>query len=182
MNPFPPQAGEPVFDADERATIVAEWRRQEAEPRPRSLKDHGCLVIVVAAVLAVAGPAIARALGAADSRGLTGAFGIAAGVLALTGIGLRLFGDRGLRWAVGRTDEAVAYFRAQGAGGAPDERRRHAVTLVLRAEYASGPGTSTVFDPAKVRGELGAALPYVMAVERVLRGEVKAWPVFTPGG
>ena len=182
MNPFPPRPGEPQFDAAERAAIVAEWHRQEAEPRPRSLKDHGLVLIVVAVVLGAAGPAIARALGAGDSRALAGALKIAAGVLAVAGIGLRLFGDRGLRWAVGRTDEAVAHFRAQGTGGEAADRRRHAVALVLHAAHASGPGTSTVFDPARVRGELGGALPYVMAVERVLRGEVKAWPVFTPGG
>mgnify|MGYP001767194385 CR=1 FL=1 len=173
MNPFPPQPGEPVFDDAERAAIVAEWNRHLAEPRPKSLKDHGLLLIVAAVVVGAAGPAVAPAL--------TGAARIVAGVFAVAGIGLRLFGDRGLRWSVARVDAALAFFRASGTGGDPADRRRHAVTLVLRSEYASGPGTSTVFEPAKVGAELGDALPYVRAVERVLRGEVGASPVFTSG-
>lgn len=109
MSPIPPDPGEPVFDAGERAEIVAEWHRQFAEPRPTSLRDYGCFVLVLTVALATAGSGILRALGVATSGTLAAVLAVGVGVLLVTGLSLWIFGDRGFRWAVHRSHEVGAW-------------------------------------------------------------------------
>ena len=50
---------------------------------------------------------------------------------------------------------------------------------ILNAVVWEGPTVATTLDPAQAREKLGASLPYVLAVERVLGEDFDVQPVFT---
>lgn len=171
---------EPALTTAERQALVAEWTRLQNEPPPRERREIGCLTVVVAIVVGLAGPYVLRWL----AIELHPAMKIAlAAVLVLAFLGgafvsLILVSGR-YAHAYRQADAAVEWLAKNGAGGDPVERRRQAVTLLFHAFCSDGPSTSNTINFEDARNRLGEALPYVMAVERALRTDLKIYPVFT---
>ncbi len=172
------------FDAQERAAIAAEWDRQAREPAPSNPAPVGCLVAVVSlVVLGLVVPWAGRKFFPDPSAGggwvLMAASAIALLAL-LGGLGAALFGHGLARGKVrGKAEDAIAWLAQNSATAAIEERRPAAVTVILHAYFSSGPSTESTYDFAEAARQLGEALPYVAAVERALRRERKAYPVFT---
>ena len=57
-------------------------------------------------------------------------------------------------------------------------RRRNAVALIYYTVVWEGPTVASTLDPDKSREKLGASLPYLLAVERVLVQESREQPVW----
>jgi hypothetical protein len=168
------------FTPAERAAIASEWRRLSAEPRPTNPRPYGCATFLVAGALFLALPSLVKALGQAMPEPLRLAI-MAALVLALAGgfvVGV-FFGSGVYGRAAVRARAALDWLAANPDSSDADERRANAVALVYYTVVWEGPTVATTHDPAESRGKLGTALPYVLAVERVLVEEVKAQPVFT---
>ena len=168
------------FDAPERLALIAEWKRQAAEPLPPNLSQVGCLAMLAAVVLFIALPPLARALKVTLPPAVRVTVIVVAVVLLLGGRVVSQFGGtRGRQKVWNQSEAALAGLAAHGEGGDPAERRRAAVTVLLRAYHSDGPTTTAMLDGEAARTRLGAALPYVMDVERALIEELKIYPVFT---
>lgn len=168
------------FDAPERLALIAEWKRQAAEPLPPNLSQAGCLAMLAAVVLFAAIPPLTRALKVTLPPAASAALIVLVVVLLLGGLVMSQFGGtRGRQKVWNQSEAALTWLAAHGAGGAADQRRRAAVTVLLRAYHSDGPTTSAMLDVEAARTRLGAALPYVMDVERALIEELKIYPVFT---
>lgn len=171
---------EPALPTAERQALVAEWTRLQNEPPPRERREIGCLTVVIAVILAVAGPYVLRWLGIELPPAWKA---MLAALLALAFLGgafvsLILVSGR-YAHAYRLADAAVDWLAKNGAGGDPVERRKQAVTLLFHAFCSDGPSTSNTIGFEEARVRLGEALPYVMAVERALRTDLKIYPVFT---
>ncbi|MBI4410366.1 MAG: hypothetical protein HY561_11700 [Gemmatimonadetes bacterium] len=168
------------FPAGERAEIVAEWRRAAAERLPSDYSAVGCLLLLLAIALFFGVPWLVRKTGLEPVRPVAIALIALAGLSAIGGLFLSFAGGSFLAGAVRRhVDESLTVLtqRFDAAGAA--ERRSAAVRLLHHATYSGGPWVRDSYEPGDVRPKLGAALPYVLAVETVLREEVGLSPVFT---
>jgi hypothetical protein len=164
---------------DERAAIVAEWKRLAAEPPPANPRPYGCATFIIAAVLLLGLPKLLDATGIRLPRPL-GPILLAILVLALAGgffVGV-FMGSGVYGRAHARARQALDWFAANPGSPDAQERRRNAVALIFNTVVWDGPTVSTTIDPAQARERLGAQLPYVLAVERVLAEELKVVPVF----
>jgi hypothetical protein len=170
----------PALSAAERQALVAEWTRLQNEPPPRERREIGCLTVVIAIIFAVAGPYLLRWLGIELPPGVKIALGVLLGLAILGGVfvGLVLVSGR-YAHAYRQADAAIDWLAKNGAGGDPLERRRQAVTLLFHAFCSDGPSTSNTINFEEARTRLGDGLPYVMAVERALRADLKIYAVFT---
>jgi len=172
--------GEEALPTAERQALVAEWRRIQDEPPPRERREIGCLTTIIAVVLAAAGPYALRWFGIELHPGLKIALAAVLLLLFLGGafVAFVLVSGR-YAHAYRQADAALTWLAQNGAGGDPAERRKQAVTLLFHAYCSDGPSTSTTINFEDARTRLGDALPYVMAVERALRTDLKIYPVFT---
>jgi len=168
------------FDAGERAAIVAEWKRLAAEPPPENPRPYGCATFLVAAVLLPVLPKLLDAIGLKLPQPL-GPILFVILVLALAGgffvgvfVGSGVYGR-----AHARAQEALSWLAANPDSPDAAARRRHAVALLFNTVVWDGPTVSTTIDPGQSRERLGASLPYVLAVERVLTSELKVAAIFT---
>ncbi len=159
---------------EERAAIVAEWKRLAAEPPPTNPRPYGCATFLVAAVLLWGLPKLTDAIGLKLPQPL--------GVVLLVIVALALAGGFFVGIFVGSGVYGRAYARARDAldwlaanpGSQDAEARRHnAVVLIFNTVVWDGPTVSTTIAPAQSRGKLGASLPYVLVVERTLVVELK---------
>lgn len=164
----------------EREAILAEWKRLSDEPAPRERREIGCMTAIVAIVAALAGPHVLRWLGIELPSALKIAGGALLAIAILGGVFVGMFLVSGrYAHAYRRAEGAAGWLAQNGTGGDPVERRRQAVTLLYYAFHSDGPSTSNTIDFEKVRNQLGAALPYVVSIERVLRADVGLYPVFS---
>ena len=169
-----------MFTTAERKALADEWNRIAAEPGPPDRRSIGCMAVVVVIILTIGVPPLLRWLDIDVPVAVRTAAGIVMLLLLIAGavVGL-FFGSGRYGHAYGRADAAVEWLAAHADGGEPDERRRQAVTLLYHAYCVDGPSTTGTIDFAKARERLGAALPYVMEVERCLAVDLKIYRVFT---
>jgi hypothetical protein len=164
------------FDAAERAAIVAEYDRLAAEPTRPNLTSVGCVMVVLAVIVLLTFPRFGRSLPHAINVAVLALIAL----LAIAGILLNLFGGGGgYARASLRANEGLELLSKRFAASAPDTRRNAAVAMIFYAIYSDGPGSSSTYDFDKAREQLGPALEYVQAVERVLLAERKPYPIFT---
>ena len=170
------------FDAAEHMAIAAEWDRQAREPGPSNPAPVGCLVAVASVVVLLVIPWVGRKFFPDPSSGGWALLAArAVGLLALLGgLAAALLGHGLARGKVrGKAEDAIAWLARNSSAASVEERRRAAVTVILHAYFSDGPSTESTFDFPTAVQQLGEALPYVAAVERALRKERKAYPVFT---
>ena len=138
------------------------------------------MTMVLAVVVALAGPYLLRWLGIELTPPLKVTLAV---VLLLVFLGGAFFAlvlvSSTYAHAHRQADAAVAWLAQNGAQGDPAEMRRQAVTLLFHAFCSDGPSTTNTISFEDARARLGEALPYVIAVERALRVELKIYPVFT---
>jgi len=167
------------MDAAERDAILADWRAEAAIPVPPDTSQLGCVVAGLAVLAAVALPKAIGALGLALPAGTGGVVLGTLGVVFAWGVFRALTGKaKGFNAVAGRAAEALGRLTSHPEDRGP-EARRAAVALIQCAFFSNGPSSETTFDVAAARERLGAALPFVLEVERVLRDGLRAWPVFT---
>lgn len=120
-----------------------------------------------------------RIVGAVPGGDFVSPFVMILGVLLLVGgPALLILGGRGGGHAASAAVEA-ALRRLEDPESDRETAVRAATLLVLHAYARQGPATVHVFDPAEVESRLGSRLPLVVAVERQLVEEGKAYPAFT---
>jgi len=163
----------------ERQALSAEWQRLEKEPAPPDRRTIGCATVVVAIGLAAAGPPLARLAGFDLAQSMKIGATVVLALAFLAGILMAFLGSGRFARDSQRAEEALQWLATHGAEADPEERRAHAVSLLLHAYCTDGPSTTTTLDFEAARHRLGDALPYVMAAERVLRVDRKIYPVFT---
>ena len=156
-------------DAEEKAAIVAEWRRLAAEPPPFNPRPYGCLVFLVAGALLLLIPYFSKWLG----RTLPEPWGmVVSAVLVLVlvvGFFCGVFVVSGVYGrAYSRANVSLGWLSSHASPTEAAERRRHAVALIFNALVSDGPSSSSTVTAAQARERLGANLPYVLAVEREL--------------
>lgn len=169
-----------MLDTAERQAAVAEWKRLAAEPGPPSRTGVGCMTMLLALCVSLGGPLVLRWLGVELPRLLKIAAAVILALLFFGGAAFALFLGSGRfsrdSW---RAEEAIRWFEAHGAEGDPVTRRNMVVSLLYHAYSSDGPSTSTTFNFEQARSRLGAALPYVMEVERALAVDLRIYRVFT---
>ena len=171
---------EPALPTAERQAIAAEWKRLQDQPPPPARREMGCMTVVIAVVLFLAGPYLLRWLGIDLPSGVKIVASALLGLAVLVGAFFSLILVSGRYAHDSRRAEAALDWLAQnGAKGSAEERRAHAVALLYYAYCVDGPTTTNTIDFEKARLRLGDALPYVMTVERALRTDQKIYPVFT---
>jgi len=166
------------FNAEQRAAIVAEWRRISAEPPPFNPRPYGCLTVIAGIALFLLIPQLGFKMPPPWGTVLAGVLGFAilAGAFVGVFVGSGVHGRAALR-----AEHALA---ALTAVPAVDEaaRLRHAVSLIAHAVVSDGPTTSNTVDIAAVKQRLGANMGYVAAVELVLAEEIGSAHVFIDSG
>ena len=173
-------AFEPALPTAERQAIAAEWKRLQDKPPPSGRREMGCMTVVIAVVLMLAGPHVLRWLGIELPPGVKIAVSVVLGLAILVGafFGLILVSGR-YSHDSRRANEALDWLAQNGAGGNAEERRSQAVALLYYAYCVDGPTTTNTIEFEEARVRLGDALPYVITVERALRTDQKIYPVFT---
>lgn len=162
------------FDAEQRAAIVAEWRRIVAEPPPVNPRPYGCLTVIVGLALILLIPQLGFRLPPPWGTVLLSVLGL----IVAGGLFVGVFAGSGV---YGRASQrAMAALDALAVGVPVDDatRIRHAVELIAHAVVSDGPTTLNAIDVAGARLRLGDSLDYVIAVERVLAEEIGAQYVF----
>jgi len=168
----------PEFDSEERAAIVAEWRRLAAEPPPFNPRPYGCATLIMAVAVLLLLPAVGLKL--PQPWGLI--LLVVLGLVAAGGFFVGVFVGSGVYGrASTRANAALDWLSGNAASSDAEARRQHAVALLFNAVVSDGPTTSSTIDFAQARERLGAGLPYVVAVERTLCAEVGFAPVFANG-
>ena len=164
-----------MITPEERAAILAEWQRLAAEPRPKPRQPWGCAVVVIGILLFLVVPQMPLPGWLQTTLRWILGFAIAlGGFLQLALVSSKYAHDSD------RTRESLAWLAANQETADPAARRRHAVTLIRYAiTDDDGPTTSGTFDPDEARKRLGAHLPYVLEVDRLLAAEkAVSWKVF----
>ena len=170
---------EPDLTPAERAAIVAEWERLAAEPHPTNPRPYGCATFLIAGAVLLGLPPVVNALAWKVPEPLRLVV-MAVLVLTLAGgfvVGV-FFGSGVYGRAVVRARAALDWLAANPDSPDANERRRNAVALIYYTVVWDGPTVSTTLDPTESKGKLGAALSYVLAVERVLAEDSKVQPVW----
>ena len=169
----------PEVTSTERAAIVAEWKRLAAEPPPTNPRPYGCATFLLAGALFLGLPPFFKVLGWDLPEPLRLII-MAALVLALAGgfvVGV-FFGSGVYGRAVVRARTALDWLAANPDSPDAEARRANAVALIHYTVVWEGPTVATALDLAEARSRLGAALPYVLAVERVLAEDLKVQAVW----
>jgi hypothetical protein len=163
------------FTPEQRAVIVAEFRRIMAEPPPFNPRPYGCLTMVAGIVLFLLVPQLGIRLPPPWGTVLAALFGlmIVGGAVAGVLLGSGVYGR-----AASRARQALDALAAEPP---PDdtERLRQAVALIAHAVVSEGPTTSNAMDRDAARARLGERFGYVLAVEQVLNEEIGPQQVFT---
>ncbi len=168
---------------EERDAVLAEWRRQSAEPLPAGAGLAGCTVAGLGVGALALLPVLLRLFGLTIPPAAGVLLRMALGGLIVGGLGAGAFGGiRRRRAARARLDSALEWLSSHPDDGDPALRRSHAVALILRAHDADSRGSGRLLDVTDARRRLGAAAGYVERIEPVLRDEVGARPVFTAAG
>ena len=171
---------EPALPTAEHQAIAAEWTRLQDKPPPPARREIGCMTVVIAAVLFLAGPHLLRWLGIDLPAGVKTVVAVLLALAILVGAFFSLILVSG-RYAHDHraAEAALAWLVQNGARGSEEERRTNAVALLYYAYCVDGPTTTNTINFEEARVRLGDALPYVMTVERALRTDQKIYPVFT---
>ncbi|MGH9579382.1 MAG: hypothetical protein ACRD2R_00185 [Terriglobales bacterium] len=171
------------LDSAERQALAREYDRIASQPRTVNYGPVGCVVALLAAVLLLVIPVLARKFFPQPPAALVWIIRGLGALLALTvlgGLAVGLFGGgRGESKSRQLAEDAMDWLARNHSSAPLAERRRFAVTILFHAYYSGGPYTVTTFASADARLRLGDALPYVLAVERALRRERNIYPVFT---
>lgn len=161
-----------MIDAGEREAILAEFDRLGAEPLPAGKGLVALLVGAAGLFLLIGVPRLLHPSGVAATAVLVLSF-----VLLALSILLAAFGRSASSTWSGRAEDAIAWLVAEYPGE-PDERRRAAVGAIYYAFLREGQVPTYDFQAAAQ--QLGPALEYVQAVERLLREAKRpVRPVFT---
>ena len=159
------------FDAEEKAAIVAEWKRLHAEPPPFNPRPVGCAVFLLAGALLLLIPQLSRWLGVALPSWMSMVSAVLV-LLLVVGFFCGVFLGSGVYGrAVERARESLEWLASHPGLIDAAARRRHAVSLIANAVVSDGPTSSNTIDIAEATVKLGANLQYVVAVERVLAAE-----------
>ncbi len=163
---------------EERDAILRLFDSVMAQTAAPDRRPLGCVAAFLAIVVLLLLPWLEHRLNLGLPRPLVL---IVAGLLVLVvliGAGVSAFGGaRGA--AIARAEDALAQLASRFPTAAADEKRRWAVTLLIDAYESSGPTTVPTFDFDDGARRLGAALPYVVQVERLLRSHRDIYRVFT---
>jgi hypothetical protein len=164
------------FDAAERAAIVAQYDWLAAQPTRPNITSVGCVMVLLAIVILLTFPRFGRNL----PRAINVAALVSIAVLAVAGVLIYFFGGGGgYARASLRANEGLELLSKYFATSNAEEKRSAAVAMIFYAIYSDGPGSTSTYDFDKAREQLGPALEYVQAVERVLLAERKPYPIFT---
>lgn len=165
---------ETTLTPEERAEILAEWKRLAAEPRPKPRQPWGCATFFVATLLFL----VVRQLPLPPwlQATLLWILGLAIAGGFFFGV---FVGSGKFAHDSARANESIDWLAANPDPGDTAARRRHAVTMLFYSSISDdGPTTSSTFDPGEARKRLGPNLPYVLAVERALAADDPHWKVF----
>jgi hypothetical protein len=164
-----------AFTPEERTAILQEYDRVVSQPVPVNTSSVGCAMFLIALALFIFGPFVWRRVPV-----LTTPFFIVEGALVLIGLFWYLRGSGGGYARASMGSEAALKVLAQPTAAVTDKLRAEAAAgLIAGAYYSHGPRTTTTFNVAASRQQLGPALPFVISVENLLIAERKASPVFT---
>jgi len=162
------------FTPEQRAAIVAEWRRITTEPAPANPRPYGCLAVIAGLVLLIVLPQLGVRLPSPWNALLLAAIGL----LLAIGVFVGVFMGSGRYGRAAERAEAASQALSGGQPGDMSACIRPAVDLIAHARVSDGPTQSAVVDIAQARERLGANLDYVVAVERVLAQEIGDQYVF----
>lgn len=165
------------LDDAERVAILAEYDRVAQDKLPPNVSSCGCPMVVLGVLMFFGFPVLMADRGV--PQGAKTFVFVVIIVLVVAGLWFFVRGNRGLREARRRAGDAVAQLERFPAL-TRDEQRAAAVRALFHAFYTSGgPASATIYSPPEVRERIPAALPYVLAAERVLIAGRGLWPVFT---
>lgn len=162
------------FTPEQRAAIVAEFRRIMAEPPPFNPRPYGCLTAIAGIVLFLLVPQLGIRPPPPWGTVLVALFG----VMILGGAVVGVLLGSGVHGRAATRAGAALEALASDVAVEDAARMRHAVALIAHATVSDGPTTLVAIDPAQARRRLGAGLDYVIAVEDVLARELGAQRVF----
>jgi hypothetical protein len=169
----------PELGAEERAAIVAEWRRLRDEPPPTNPRPYGCATFLIALALFLIVPVLLGLFGWKMPQAVEIVFLAIAGLAMLGGFFAGVFvGSGAYGRAYSRAVDALNWLAADDGSGDPQERMRQAVSVIFNAEVSDGPTSSNTVDRDEAVKRLGGNLPYVIAVERALWPETRNWTYF----
>ncbi len=158
--------------------ILAALTAVRNRPPPRDPSWMGCIGAILATVALALLPLVAG--WTALSSTALWAIGIALGVMVLAGGLLGFFGSGFVRGAVADdAEEAIDQLVAAYPHGDPAILRQAAVRILDQSTVSTGPATVETFDSEEVAVRLGAALAYVLQVERILLQRKEIYPCFT---
>lgn len=169
---------------EDRAAIVAEVDRTNAIPAGVNTSSPGCVMLIVAVVLFLSVPPMLRKLGVqAMTRGVGIAFLVVEAFLLLLGLVWYFRGSGGAyAKTVMRAESAIETIKSAFAAGHGRECGEAVARLLASSSYSDGPGISSTFKVEQAREQIGAAMPFVIDVEKFLVSEHKVDPVFTLKG
>lgn len=155
-----------TLDAGEQAAIRDEAQRLLAQPPPADRRGIGCITVVGAGLLLLLLPPLSKRLGwpplVADVLFWALAIVLALGLFAAVFLTTSRYSQ-----ASSRAHEALAWL-ASHADARDAKAQRHAVTLICYHTINDDGGQAQVIDIDEAKATLGAALPFVIVVERVL--------------
>lgn len=168
---------DPVFDPDDPAfchAVLAAFAEDDPSAKPGvDYSPFGVMLVVLSLVIFGGMSALLPAT-------LRPWLGGAAGIGVFLGILLSMFGSAFVAAGpYGATEAAASILTARPAADSA-RRLQAAVALVKNAYYSGGPWTRATFEFDEMGQRLGASLPLVEAVERVLVQEAGVYRVFTP--
>ena len=158
-----------VFDAGERAAIIAQARRLHAEPPPSDRRGIGCVTVLGTGTLLLLLPPLSKRLGWPQFIAEV-LFWLLIIPFALGFFAAFFLATSRYSRASARAGEALAWL-ASHPGATDAEARRYAVALICYHLINDDGGMSQVVDIDEAKVKLGANLQYVVAVERVLAEE-----------
>ena len=147
-------------------------------PPPKDPSSIGCIGAIVATIGIAVLPLVAR--WTTLSSGALWGIGVVLGLTVLGGGLLGIFGSGFVRGAVADdAEEAIDQLVAAYPHGDPAILRQAAVRILDQSTVSTGPATVETFDSEEVAVRLGAALAYVLQVERILLQRKEIYPCFT---
>jgi hypothetical protein len=165
----------PKPDADAVFQALQEFRD---EPPPSDPTSAGCIVAMIALIVLVFMPVAVQF--SPLSGGWLGVIGLALGGVVIVGSLVGIFGGGSVRGGRAEDVEEAVHSLVNGLPhAASDLLTRAAVRLLDQSMTSAGPATVATFDRAEVATQLGDALPFVMAVERILLERDAVHPCFT---